>query len=119
MTSDRAPGDRGVPVVKSLIGAGSGEVGARSAFADALGSLGYGRGRILMVRKHRVLVIDAGRVLTHRELLARASGPASASDTQYLHVFISQLRRKLELDPAVSRHILTESGVGYQFSAER
>jgi two-component system KDP operon response regulator KdpE len=66
----------------------------------------------------RVLALHAGRVLTHRELLTRVWGGASAADTQYLHVFISQLRRKLQRRPDAPRHILTEPGVGYQFSAE-
>jgi two-component system, OmpR family, KDP operon response regulator KdpE len=66
----------------------------------------------------RLLVTHAGRVLTHRELLTRVWGSASAGDVQYLHVFISQLRRKLERHPDAPRHILTEAGVGYQFSIE-
>jgi two-component system KDP operon response regulator KdpE len=66
----------------------------------------------------RLLATHAGRVLTHRELLTRVWGPESAGDSQYLHVFISQLRRKLQSRPDGPRHILTEAGVGYQFSAE-
>jgi two-component system KDP operon response regulator KdpE len=65
-----------------------------------------------------VLATHAGRVLTHRELLRRVWGPTSERDTQYLHVFISQLRRKLECRPNAPRHILTETGVGYEFAAE-
>ena len=63
----------------------------------------------------RVLAANAGRVLTHREILTRIWGPASACDTQYLHVFVSQLRRKLEPHPDAPRHIVTEQGVGYEF----
>jgi two-component system KDP operon response regulator KdpE len=66
----------------------------------------------------RVLATHAGQILTHRELLTRVWGEESATDTQYLHVFISQLRRKLERHPDAPRHILTEPGVGYMFSAE-
>jgi two-component system, OmpR family, KDP operon response regulator KdpE len=66
----------------------------------------------------RVLVTHAGRILTHRELLTRVWGPESSRDTQYLHVFVSQLRRKLEAHPDAPRHIFTEPGVGYCFSAE-
>jgi two-component system KDP operon response regulator KdpE len=66
----------------------------------------------------RVLATHAGRVLTHRELLTRVWGPASSRDTQYLHVFVSQLRRKLEHHPDAPHHIFTEPGVGYQFSTE-
>lgn len=65
----------------------------------------------------RVLTSYAGRVVTHRELLTHVWGPASAADTQYLHVFVSQLRRKLESGAHPLRHILTEPGVGYQFIA--
>jgi two-component system KDP operon response regulator KdpE len=66
----------------------------------------------------RVLATLAGRVLTHRELLTRVWGPESSRDTQYLHVFVSQLRRKLEAQPNAPRHIFTEAGVGYRFSIE-
>jgi two-component system KDP operon response regulator KdpE len=66
----------------------------------------------------RVLVTHPGRILTHRELLTRVWGPESSRDTQYLHVFVSQLRRKLEHHPDAPRHIFTEPGVGYRFSAE-
>lgn len=66
----------------------------------------------------RVLTTHHGRVLTHRELLTRVWGPESARDNQYLHVFISQLRRKLESNTDQPRHILTEPGVGYQFASE-
>ena len=60
----------------------------------------------------------AGRVRTHRELLTRVWGPASSGDTQYLHVFINQLNRKLHRRRESSRHILTEPGIGYRFSTE-
>ncbi len=66
----------------------------------------------------RVMAMYAGRVLTHRELLTRIWGTESADDTQYLHVFVSQLRRKLEAHPGAPHHILTEPGIGYQFSAD-
>ena len=66
----------------------------------------------------RVLATHAGRVLTHRELLTCVWGPESACDTQYLHVFVSQLRHKLEPRPEARRHILTEPGVGYQFAPD-
>jgi len=56
-----------------------------------------------------------GKVLTHKELLVSVWGPAHMHDTQYLRVFIGQLRQKLELDPAHPKLILTEAGVGYRF----
>jgi len=56
-----------------------------------------------------------GRVLTHRQVLTAVWGPAHEHDVQYLRVFVSQLRQKLEADPTAPKVILTESGVGYRF----
>lgn len=64
-----------------------------------------------------VLMRGAGRVLTHRALLARVWGAGHAEDTQYLRVFIGQLRQKLERDPALPALIVTEPGVGYRLVA--
>ena len=61
-----------------------------------------------------LLVRHAGRVMTHRQILTQVWGPAHASDTQYLRVFIGQLRQKLEDDPSDQKLILTEPGVGYR-----
>jgi two-component system KDP operon response regulator KdpE len=61
------------------------------------------------------LVEGGGKVLTHRQLLTAVWGPAHVHDTQYLRVFIGQLRQKLEADPSAPRHIVTETGVGYRF----
>jgi two-component system KDP operon response regulator KdpE len=63
------------------------------------------------------LATQAGRVLTHSWLLQRVWGPGYAENTQNLHVFISQLRRKIEPLPARPRYILTEPGIGYRFAA--
>ncbi len=63
----------------------------------------------------QVLVRNAGRVVTHRQVLAAVWGPAHTSDTQYLRVFIGQLRQKIEEDPAEPKLIATEAGVGYRF----
>ncbi|MDB5365883.1 MAG: kdpE [Rhodospirillales bacterium] len=62
------------------------------------------------------LVRHAGKVLTHKHLLRAVWGPAY-DDAQYLRVFMRQLRRKLESDPARPVHILTEPGVGYRLRA--
>jgi two-component system KDP operon response regulator KdpE len=59
-----------------------------------------------------------GKVLTHKELLISLWGPAHAADTQYLRVFIGQLRQKIEPDPAAPRLILTQPGIGYRFIAD-
>ena len=60
------------------------------------------------------LALSPGKVLTHKELLVGVWGAAHAEDTQYLRVFIGQLRQKLEDDPARPALILTEPGVGYR-----
>jgi two-component system KDP operon response regulator KdpE len=62
----------------------------------------------------RVLVIHAGKVITHQQLLRQVWGPASVNETHYLRVYIAQLRQKIEPDPAQPCHILTEPGVGYR-----
>ena len=58
-----------------------------------------------------------GRVLTHRQLLARIWGPAHVEDVPYLRVFIGQLRQKVEADPARPELIVTEPGIGYRGGA--
>jgi two-component system KDP operon response regulator KdpE len=60
------------------------------------------------------LIANAGRVLTHRQLLREVWGPSHAEDTHYLRVYMTGLRRKLEVNPTMPRHLLTESGVGYR-----
>lgn len=64
------------------------------------------------------LVKHAGRVLTHRQLLLDVWGPPYAEQAHYLHVYMAQLRRKIEADPARPRHLLTEPGVGYRLAGE-
>lgn len=58
---------------------------------------------------------NAGRVLTHQYLLKEIWGISYQTETQYLRVFVAQLRKKLEKDPAHPSHLITESGVGYRF----
>jgi two-component system KDP operon response regulator KdpE len=62
----------------------------------------------------RVLAQNAGRILTHGQILREVWGKAHENDTQYLRVFVSQLRQKLHDDPADPRFILNEPGVGYR-----
>lgn len=62
----------------------------------------------------RVLVTHAGKVVTHRQLLRAVWGPGYATETQYLRVYVGQLREKLEADPSQPGLILTEPGVGYR-----
>ncbi len=59
------------------------------------------------------LAVNAGRVLTHSQLLAKVWGTDWDQETQYLWVNISRLRKKLEVDPAKPEYIMTEAGVGY------
>lgn len=62
-----------------------------------------------------LLAKNQGRVLTHQFLLREIWGPSYQAETQYLRVFIAQIRRKIEQDPNRPVHIITESGVGYRF----
>jgi two-component system KDP operon response regulator KdpE len=64
------------------------------------------------------LAVNTGRVLTHQSILTHVWGPADADHTEYLRVYMRQLRRKLEVDPERPQHILTEPGVGYRFIAD-
>lgn len=60
------------------------------------------------------LARHAGRVVTHRQILTAVWGPAHAEDTQYLRVYIGQLRQKIEEKPDDPRVVLTEPGIGYR-----
>jgi len=60
------------------------------------------------------LAKHAGKVVTHRQLLKEVWGPTSVDQTQYLRVYMAQLRHKLEADAARPRYLLTEPGVGYR-----
>jgi two-component system KDP operon response regulator KdpE len=61
-----------------------------------------------------VLVTNAGRVLTHRQLLREVWGPSHAEQGHYLRVYMGHLRQKLEADPSQPQHLLTETAVGYR-----
>lgn len=63
----------------------------------------------------RLFAQNEGRVLTHQFLLKEIWGVSYQQETQYLRVFVAQLRKKLEKNPNQPKHILTESGVGYRF----
>jgi two-component system KDP operon response regulator KdpE len=58
---------------------------------------------------------NEGKVLTHQYLLHHVWGPSHHNESQYLRVFVAQLRKKIETDPNRPAHIITESGVGYRF----
>jgi two-component system KDP operon response regulator KdpE len=65
----------------------------------------------------RYLVGNAGKVVTHQQLLREIWGPAHLEDVQYLRVLMRQLRQKIEPDPDLSRLLITEPGVGYRLLA--
>jgi two-component system, OmpR family, KDP operon response regulator KdpE len=76
-------------------------------------------GRTIQLTPHEyslltLLARNEGKLMTHQAILREVWGRAYADESHYLHVYVSQLRRKLEPDPARPRYILTEPGVGYR-----
>ena len=65
----------------------------------------------------RYLAQNEGRLLTHRAILREVWGPSYQTESHYLHVYVSQLRRKIEPDPTRPRYLLTEAGAGYRLVA--
>ena len=77
-------------------------------------------GELLQLTPHEFLLLklfatNEGKLLTHRTILREVWGPAYQSESHYLHVYVSQLRRKIEPDPTRPRYLLTETGAGYRF----
>ncbi len=66
----------------------------------------------------KALIKNRGKILTRQMLLSQVWGTGYGAESHYLHVYVGQLRRKIEPDPAHPRFILTISGVGYRFSAD-
>jgi len=66
----------------------------------------------------RLLVLNSGKVITHRQLLRELWGPNAEEQTQYLRVYVGRLRQKLEEAPNQPRHLRTESGIGYRLVME-
>jgi two-component system, OmpR family, KDP operon response regulator KdpE len=64
------------------------------------------------------LVRYAGKVVTHRQLLKEVWGPGALGQSHYVRVYMAQLRRKLEADPARPRYLVTETGVGYRLRSD-
>ncbi len=62
------------------------------------------------------LASHPGKILTHRQILKEVWGAAYVDSSQYLRIYMSHLRHKLEVEPARPRHFLTETGLGYRFS---
>jgi len=96
-----AVGDISVDLVRRVVKRGEGEIKLSPKEYELL----------------RMLVLNAGKVLTHRQILNDVWGPAHVEDAQYLRVFVRNLRQKLESDPARPTLILTEPGVGYRLHA--
>jgi two-component system KDP operon response regulator KdpE len=76
-------------------------------------------GKLVQLTPHefellRALARNPGKLMTHAALLREVWGRAYGDESHYLHVYVSQLRRKLEPDPARPRYILTEPGAGYR-----
>ena len=63
------------------------------------------------------LIKYSGKAITHRQLLKEVWGPDSVLEVQYLRVYVTQLRRKIEPDPAQPRFLLTEPGIGYRLTS--
>lgn len=62
----------------------------------------------------RYFIIHRGKMLSHREILKEVWGDAHSEDTQYLRVFVGQIREKIEIDPSKPVRIVTEAGIGYR-----
>jgi two-component system, OmpR family, KDP operon response regulator KdpE len=62
-----------------------------------------------------IMVRNSGRLVTQRQLLREVWGPTYETETNYLRVYVAQLRRKLEPEPSQPKYLLTESGMGYRF----
>jgi two-component system KDP operon response regulator KdpE len=65
----------------------------------------------------RLFAANEGKLLTHPAILREIWGPAYGEESNYLHVYVSHLRRKIEPDPARPRYLLTQPGVGYRLVA--
>jgi two-component system KDP operon response regulator KdpE len=80
----------------------------------------YKNGELLSLTPHefkllRLFSLNVGRLMTHPLILREVWGPAYQRESHYLHVYVSQLRRKIESDPSRPRYLLTEPGAGYRF----
>jgi two-component system KDP operon response regulator KdpE len=82
----------------------------------------YRKGELLQLTPHefallRLFALNESKLLTHRMILREVWGAAYQQESHYLHVYVSQLRRKIEPDPSLPRYLLTEPGAGYRFVA--
>ena len=106
----------------------SDKIAALDAGADDYLSKPFGIGELqarlrVALRRHSataapapaVLLNNAGKVLTQRQLLNQVWGPNAVEHSHYLRIYMGHLRQKLEQDPARPRHFITETGIGYRF----
>ena len=80
----------------------------------------YRDGELVQLTPHefrlvRLFAQNVGKLLTHKTILNEVWGPAYQSESHYIHVYVSQLRRKVERDPTRPKYLLTEPGAGYRF----
>jgi two-component system KDP operon response regulator KdpE len=80
----------------------------------------YRNGELVQLTPHefrlmRLFAQNTGKLLTHKAILKDVWGPAYQSESHYIHVYVSQLRRKVEQDATRPRYLLTEPGAGYRF----
>jgi two-component system KDP operon response regulator KdpE len=62
----------------------------------------------------KILALNTGKVVTHKQLLKEVWGPMYENEVHYLRIYIGQIRKKIEIDPSRPRHLITEPGVGYR-----
>ena len=107
----RSGGDPGAPVVET--DSFTVDMAAKRASTPA------GPVRLTPTEWHllEVLVRHEGKLVSQRDLLQEVWGPQYETETNYLRVYMAQLRRKLEPDPSHPRHLITEPGVGYRFES--
>jgi VCBS repeat-containing protein len=85
---------------------------------DGKESIGPFTFNITIANAAPILAANAGRVLTHQGILSHVWNPAVADHTEYLRVYLRQLRRKIEDDPDQPQILVTEPGIGYRFVLE-
>jgi two-component system KDP operon response regulator KdpE len=93
------------------------EVGALRIDFSKLQAYARGHEVRLTPRQYKLfetMIRNAGKVLTHEQIMTAVWGPSHTSATQYLRVYMGQLRRKFEIDPARPHYFLTEPGIGYR-----
>lgn len=105
------------------------ESGTQPVFAAGPLSVDFAQRQVLLAGKEvkltpteydllKALIKNRGKILTRQMLLSQVWGTGYGAESHYLHVYVGQLRRKIEPDPANPRFILTISGVGYRFNAD-